>query len=263
MNNVQAKKIFNLFEKFVEILLLIFLPSGVSKFVVKAAVKPVLIIVLSLLILPVVFLFSLTNNEVGAVSSGSDFVPPPTIIREIGELNRILDGYIEEGFDDSPSPIGKPFGFGNSSITAGFRDAEYLKTFEKPHDGVDYIPNENYYANNTAYKITKFPILFSTCSGEGVSKIDQHGGKYVDISCNDNIHRVILLHNTINLIPYTSPTQITAGQPVGIMGSTGYSTGAHVHYQIWENGEIVDPTPYTILHSKYHVLFEKARSKSF
>ena len=34
------------------------------------------------------------------------------------------------------------------------------------------------------------------------------------------------------------------GQEIGLVGSTGYSTGPHLHYQIMLNGTAVDPEPY-------------------
>lgn len=38
--------------------------------------------------------------------------------------------------------------------------------------------------------------------------------------------------------------QVTAGEQVSIMGTTGASTGVHGHYELWINGIRVDPTPY-------------------
>lgn len=37
---------------------------------------------------------------------------------------------------------------------------------------------------------------------------------------------------------------VTKGQRVAIMGSTGRSTGAHVHYEVLKNGKQIDPLPY-------------------
>jgi murein DD-endopeptidase MepM/ murein hydrolase activator NlpD len=34
------------------------------------------------------------------------------------------------------------------------------------------------------------------------------------------------------------------GQLIGEVGSTGFSTGPHLHYQIMKNGVAIDPTPY-------------------
>jgi murein DD-endopeptidase MepM/ murein hydrolase activator NlpD len=36
--------------------------------------------------------------------------------------------------------------------------------------------------------------------------------------------------------------RVALGQKVGAMGSTGRSTGVHLHYEVWENGRVQDPT---------------------
>ena len=44
--------------------------------------------------------------------------------------------------------------------------------------------------------------------------------------------------------PLTVGTKVWAGMAIGIMGNTGISAGAHLHFELWENGKNVDPTPY-------------------
>lgn len=53
------------------------------------------------------------------------------------------------------------------------------------------------------------------------------------------------LHNAAVLVNFGD--WVAAGQRIGIQGSTGDSTGKHVHYEVWPGGNInnrVDPVPY-------------------
>ena len=42
----------------------------------------------------------------------------------------------------------------------------------------------------------------------------------------------------------TPGTLVAQGDPIATVGSTGWSTGPHLHYQVWVDGKMVDPSLY-------------------
>ncbi len=49
-------------------------------------------------------------------------------------------------------------------------------------------------------------------------------------------------HNEKNLVKVGD--KVEKGQVIALMGSTGHSTGNHVHFEVEQNGKLVDPRPY-------------------
>ncbi|HVP21208.1 MAG TPA: M23 family metallopeptidase [Anaerolineaceae bacterium] len=50
----------------------------------------------------------------------------------------------------------------------------------------------------------------------------------------------------LSKIPVSLGQLVQAGSVVGISGSTGNSTGPHVHYEVRRNGQAIDPTSFTL-----------------
>jgi murein DD-endopeptidase MepM/ murein hydrolase activator NlpD len=40
--------------------------------------------------------------------------------------------------------------------------------------------------------------------------------------------------------------RVKRGEVIGLMGSTGYSTGPHLHYEVWQNGQAKNPMSYIL-----------------
>ncbi len=158
-----------------------------------------------------------------------------------------LIGYVEEGFSDKGIPHMSPFGGAGTeytTITAYYHDPNYYAIYGRWHDAIDMVPNSKYYSENEAFKLTGDVVFFATCSGEAIGKVDKHGANYVDLYCKDSDYRIWYVHNKENFVPYNEKVSVVAGQPIAIMGDTGMSDGAHIHYAILKDGKFVDPYPY-------------------
>lgn len=66
-------------------------------------------------------------------------------------------------------------------------------------------------------------------------------GNYVVIAHNDG---VTTLYGHLEQLLVTPGTRIDQGQPVGLEGSTGASTGPHCHFEVRTGGQPVDPRAY-------------------
>jgi murein DD-endopeptidase MepM/ murein hydrolase activator NlpD len=53
----------------------------------------------------------------------------------------------------------------------------------------------------------------------------------------------VYAHNKANTVKVGQ--KVERGDIIGYVGSTGKSTGPHVHYEVWKNGSSVDPEKYT------------------
>jgi len=78
----------------------------------------------------------------------------------------------------------------------------------------------------------------------GFSK-SQSRGNYVVID-HGNGFTTEYYHMKYGSICVEVGQQVTAGEQLGYMGSTGYSTGAHLHFQLEYNDIPIDPLPYLI-----------------
>ena len=97
------------------------------------------------------------------------------------------------------------------------------------HGGVDFAGKEG--AN-----------IIAVASGVVTWSGDRHGyGNLVEIN-HGNGFTTRYGHNKENTVEVGDV--VKKGQVVGLMGSTGRSTGPHVHFEVYKNGRAVDPASY-------------------
>jgi murein DD-endopeptidase MepM/ murein hydrolase activator NlpD len=139
----------------------------------------------------------------------------------------VVDYYDETGKSAKKFLVRKPV---NSAIMrSGFGIRRHpILGYVKMHTGVDWAAPYG------------TPIF---ASGNGVvEKAEWEGGygKYVRLKHN-NGYETAYGHMSAFAKGLAPGKQVRQGQVIGFIGSTGQSTGAHVHYEILVNGRFVDP----------------------
>lgn len=126
-------------------------------------------------------------------------------------------------YRDPRQPCGTPV---EGPITAGFQDPNYYAKFGREHEGIDFAVPLN-------------TPVHSTMSGKviGAGKFDGGYGNMVQIQ--NGAWEVMFEH--LAQVQVNVGDWVALGQVIGLSGSTGESTGPHVHYEVHENGLPVDP----------------------
>ena len=97
------------------------------------------------------------------------------------------------------------------------------------HDGIDFAGKEG---SNVVAVAGGVVTWTGTQSGYGEMVEISHGEGFV----------TRYAHNKQNLV---EPGDVVRkGEPIGIMGSSGRSTGAHVHFEVYKHGRAIDPASY-------------------
>jgi murein DD-endopeptidase MepM/ murein hydrolase activator NlpD len=139
----------------------------------------------------------------------------------------LVDYYDETGKSAKKFLVRKPVLAGIMRSGFGLRRHPILG-YTKMHTGVDWAAPSG------------TPIY---ASGNGV--IEKAGwesgyGKYIRVRHN-NGYETAYGHMTAFARGMDEGTRVRQGQVIGFVGSTGLSTGSHLHYEILVNGRFVDP----------------------
>jgi murein DD-endopeptidase MepM/ murein hydrolase activator NlpD len=139
----------------------------------------------------------------------------------------VVDYYDETGKSAKKFLVRKPLADGH--VTSNFGSRRHpLEQYIRMHTGVDWAANMG------------TPIY---ASGNGViEKIGWEGGygKFIKIR-HANGYATGYGHMSAFARNMAEGAKVRQGQIIGYVGSTGLSTGAHLHYEIMINGRHVDP----------------------
>lgn len=142
--------------------------------------------------------------------------------------------------EEQAKPFAPPIEFSSSTITSFFMEERVIYGEANVHKAWDIANSE------------QTPV-YSTCDGkvESISfpysenKIDtsdKQGGNNIKISCEVNDLKYIVFYG--HLFPNSAKVSVgdtvSKGQVIATVGTTGYSTGNHLHYQVLKDGQVVD-----------------------
>ncbi len=102
--------------------------------------------------------------------------------------------------------------------------------FRGHHDGVDIIAP-------AGTEVRAADLGMTIYAGDGMRGY----GNAVVLDHGDGVRT---LYGHLDTIRVKSPDAVPAGAVIGTVGRTGNATGYHLHFELWVDGEAVDPLAY-------------------
>lgn len=174
----------------------------------------------------------------------SEMVLPPQVeipdfLQSLTELAAQLDDreqqlrvmesfYMDSSLQREIVPAGRPIEGGWISSYFGMRTDPFTG-FQERHEGVDF-----------AGKLGSDVI--AVASGVVIWSGDRYGyGQLIEVN-HGNGYVTRYAHNLENLVKVGDT--VKKGQRLALMGSTGRSTGPHVHFEVLYKGQVIDPAKF-------------------
>ncbi len=144
---------------------------------------------------------------------------------QLGMLSSLM---LDRDWRDASSPSGLPTTAGWISSRYGMR-ADPFTGEQAWHNGIDIAGREG------------APVLAVASGVVSHSAQSSSYGNMVEIT-HDNGLVTLYAHNKEVLVE--QGTIVHKGQQIATMGTTGRSTGPHIHFEVYKNGRSVDPASY-------------------
>ena len=121
---------------------------------------------------------------------------------------------------------------GGSTYISSYYGPRYVNGIYDNHTGIDITGGSIYGRDIRASNSGRVVYVRNYSNGYGLHLLVDHGGgKYT-------------LYAHTSAIVVSEGQWVTQGQTIAKVGSTGWSTGPHLHFEIWINGKQTNPLPY-------------------
>ncbi|WP_367645931.1 M23 family metallopeptidase [Paenarthrobacter ureafaciens] len=150
-----------------------------------------------------------------------------------GNGNNVCSGGDTESGEVNPNGWAKP---GDGPITAGFGPRDVIQTGSGPtepfHFGTDFQADG-----------CDGPIWAAQAGTVSQIVQDSGGGWHIEVDHGGGV-ATRYIHMYANGILVEVGDKVKAGQQIARTGSSGFSTGCHLHFEVQIEGEKVDPIPF-------------------
>lgn len=165
---------------------------------------------------------NLKLENVGGIDEGFDII----------HINEFTGFYDNQLFDLENTlfriPLGKPFE-GDVNSNYGYRRNPFTSKGIEFHSGVDFKGR-----HGDSIRVT----------GNGVVSFAGYNGGYGKCIVIDHDESLQTLYAHLKQIDVKEGQTVQTGDHIGLMGSTGRSTGPHLHYEIILNDKKINPLKY-------------------
>ncbi len=165
---------------------------------------------------------NLKLENVGGIDEGFDII----------HINEFTGFYDNQLFDLENTlfriPLGKPFE-GDINSNYGYRRNPFTSKGIEFHSGVDFKGR-----HGDSIRVT----------GNGVVSFAGYNGEYGKCIVIDHDESLQTLYAHLKQIDVKEGQTVQTGDHIGLMGSTGRSTGPHLHYEIILNDKKINPLKY-------------------
>lgn len=150
----------------------------------------------------------------------------------VDEIGKFYEAYLNKMIDYVAfTPIGYPH-FGAITSGYGHRENPFSGQNIETHKGLDIKGKQG-------------ELVKSTASGK-VTYAGRRGG-YGNCIVINHGNGFETYYGHLSRILISQGEQVKAGENIGKIGSTGRSTGPHLHYEIHKNGKIINPRSFLTL----------------
>jgi murein DD-endopeptidase MepM/ murein hydrolase activator NlpD len=140
-----------------------------------------------------------------------------------------FDKYVTRIFDDIKNiPIGSPYE-GAMTSNYGYRSNPFGGRRSEFHSGIDFKGN------------TGDPVY---ATADGVVGEAHYKGGYGNAVVINHAYGLTTLYGHLSAVNVEQGQSVNAGDVIGFLGSTGRSTGPHLHYEVRKNGVDLDPNQF-------------------